>query len=308
MNVPPVDSKLLVVFDALMSERSVTRAARRVGMSQPAVSSALARLRDVLKDELFLRVAGGVRPTPRALELALPVHDVLAQLQSVLRPAEFEVEKTQHTFNLAVSDHCAILLLPTLLERLRERAPGIQVRIRPKSDALVVHQLASGEIDLAIGVIQAALTPQLRHLTLFQETYVCVMRTLHPLADCALDFGRYMAAEHLVVTHAGEPTQLLDRELFKRGHERRIAMTINQSLLAPLVLERSDLLLTSYRQLVTALPAFADFRRAPLPIEVPALEVKLLWHSLFNSHPAHLWLQQQIQDICAERGLTAPAP
>jgi DNA-binding transcriptional LysR family regulator len=307
MNNVAVDPRLLAVFEAVMAERSVSRAARRIGMSQPAVSSAIARLRDLLKDDLFLRVAGGVRPTPRALELAAPVHAILTQLSTVFAPPVFHPRDADRVFTLATSDHCAILLMPALLQLLQAQAPLLRLRMRPKSDALSVSQLESGEVDLVLGVVQTALPPQMRQVTLFREAYLCAMRAGRMPARARLDFDGYMAAEHLVVTHAGEPSQLLDQALLRKGHERRITMTINHALLAPFMLERSDLVLTSYRQLLVSLPAFAGLRLAPLPFRAPPLDVKLLWHNAFSNHPAHQWLRRQIQDV-AETLAPRPGP
>lgn len=298
MNLKAIDIKLLVVFDAIVRERSVTRAAQYVGMSQPAVSSALNRLRHMLDDDLFVRVAGGVRPTPRAQELALPIHDILMQLQSAFDPVEFDPETAARTFRIATSDHCAILILPELQARLRELYPGIQLRVRPKRDHMVVSQLDAGEIDFAIGIMDD-LPSRVRRVMLFHDSYVCVMRPTHPLAGSTISLENFLATEHIAMTHAGEASQLFDGRLGKHRMERNIAMTINQSLLGPMILWRSDLIMTTFSHLVSRVPAFDGLHVVPVPIEMSASEICLAWPNSLGKHPAYVWLQQQIVDICS---------
>ncbi len=299
MNLKAIDIKILVVFDAIMRERSVTRAAQYVGMSQPAVSGALNRLRHMLDDDLFVRVAGGVRPTPRAQELALPIHDILMQLQSAFDPVEFNAETATRTFRIATSDHCAILILPELQARLRALSSGTQLRVSPKRDHLVVSQLDAGEIDFAIGIIDD-LPARVRHITLFHDTYVCVMRPTHPLAGKMLSEESFLGAEHVAMTHVGEASQLFDGHLGKRRMERNIAMTINQSLLGPLILWQSDLIMTTFAHVVSRVPAFAGLHVVPVPIDMGASEICLAWPNSLGKNPAHVWMQQQIIDVCAE--------
>ena len=298
MNLNAIDLKLLIVFDAVMRERSVTRAAQYVGMSQPAVSNALGKLRHVLNDDLFIRVAGGVRPTPRSQELALPIHDVLTQLQSAFDPVEFVPATATRTFHIAASDHCAILILPDLLERLRTLAPGIQLRVRPKRDHLIVTQLDAGEIDFVVGIF-ADLPSRMRHVSLFRDNYVCVMRQGHPLAGRSLTLKDFLGADHVAMTHFGEAAQQFDGLLARRGLERNITMTINQSLLSPMILRRSDLIMTTFARLVSQVSAFDGLHVMPIPLELESIDIRLAWPHTLGKHPAHTWMQEQILDVCS---------
>jgi DNA-binding transcriptional LysR family regulator len=298
MNLNAIDLKLLIVFDAVMRERSVSRAAQYVGMSQPAVSNALGKLRHVLNDDLFVRVAGGVRPTPRSQELALPIHDVLTQLQSAFDPVEFAPATASRTFHIAASDHGAILILPDLLERLRSRAPGIQLRVRPKRDHMTLAQLDSGEIDFVLGIF-GDLPGRMRHVSLFHDDYVCVMRAGHPLAGRPMTLRDFLTADHLAMTHVGETAQLFDGLLARRGLERNITMTINQSLLSPMILRRSDLIMTTLARLVSRVSAFDGLHVMPVPLDLEPAEIRLAWPQTLGKHPAHVWMQEQILDVCS---------
>jgi DNA-binding transcriptional LysR family regulator len=298
MNLSTIDIRLLLVFEALMRERSVSRAAQDVGMSQPAVSRALNTLRQMLKDELFVRSPGGMMPTAQARDLAPPIREVLARLQAIFELASFVPEASTRTFRLAASDHCAALILPALEERLRREAPGIKLRVRPRRHLAVAGELDMGEIDLALGSA-LDLPSRIKKKFLFSESYVCVMRRDHPLAGPRLSYEDYMAAEHLAVSHMGEPLQAVDVHLRKDGVKRRIPITMNQVLLAPEVLQRSDLILTTQLNLVRRLSAFKDMHIAPLPVPVEPLPVHLAWHRDLAKHTAHEWLRRAIIDVCA---------
>jgi DNA-binding transcriptional LysR family regulator len=302
MNLSTIDIRLLLVFEALMRERSVSRAAQDVGMSQPAVSRALNTLRQMLKDELFIRSPSGMMPTAQARDLAVPIREALARLQAIFEPANFIPEASKRTFRLAVSDHCSNLILPALGERVRREAPGIKLRVRPRRHITVISELDMGEIDFALG-IAVDLPARIKQLILFSEPYICVMRRTHPLAARRLRYEDFIAAEHLAVTHMGEATQALDVLLRKESVKRRVAVTINQALLAPEVLLRSDLILTTHYHMVRRLPAFADLHTTPLPIAIEPLPVQLAWHGGLAKHPAHEWLRQTIINICADMAI-----
>lgn len=298
MNLSTIDIRLLLVFEALMRERSVSRAAQDLGMSQPAVSRALNALRQMLKDELFIRSPTGMLPTAQARDLAAPIREALARLQAIFEPAKFVPRASTRIFRLAVSDHCANLFLPALGERVRQEAPGIRLRVRPRRHMTVISELDMGEIDFALG-IAVDVPARIKQRILFSEPYICVMRRTHPLAGRRLRYEDFIAAEHLALTHMGEATQALDVQLRKESVQRQVAMTINQALLAPEILRRSDLILTTHFHMVRRLPAFADLHTTPLPIAIEPLPVHLAWHSELAKHPAHEWLRQIISDIGA---------
>jgi DNA-binding transcriptional LysR family regulator len=252
----------------------------------------------MLKDELFVRSSGGMMPTAQARDLAPAIREVLARMQAIFESASFVPEASTRTFRMAVSDHCAALVLPILEERLRREAPGIKLRIRPRRHLVLAGELDMGEIDLAIG---SALDLPSRFMKqfLFSEPYVCVMRRNHPLAGPRLSYKDYMAAEHLAVSHMGEPVQAVDVHLRKDGAKRHIPITMNQALLAPEVLQRTDLILTTQLNLVRRLSVFKDMHIVPLPVPVEPLPVHLAWHRDLARHAAHDWLRRTVVDVCA---------
>jgi DNA-binding transcriptional LysR family regulator len=251
------------------------------------------------KDELFVRSPGGMLPTAQARDLAPSIREVLARLQAIFEPATFVPATSTRTFRLAVSDHCAALVVPALGERVRQEAPSIKLRIRPRRHVAVVGELDMGEIDCALG-IAIDLPSRISQATLFSEPYVCVMRAGHPLAGGPLRYDDYMAAEHLAVTHTGEPIQALDVQLRTTGAKRKVVMTANQTLLAPEILQRSNLILTTHLHLARRLPAFAGLHLAELPIAIAPLPVRLYWHRDVTRHTAHEWLRRMIANICAD--------
>lgn len=297
MNLARVDLNLLVVFDAVLAERSATRAGQRLGLTQPAISNALARLRRLLGDELFVRGSEGMRPTPRALELAVPVRQALVQLQDALEPAAFIPAEARRTFNLSMTDYTASLILPPLAQRLAATAPGVDLRLRPNTNVNAAALLDGNEIDFAIGGFPDH-PARFRSLTLFEDSYVCAMRRGHPLARAALTLEEFVAAKHLLVTLTAEATGIVDRVLEGRGLRRRVAMTINQFLLAPLIVGHSDLIITLARRTAEGCAAVYGLHLVAVPLELPPARVMLLWHERLSRHPAHEWLRATLVDIC----------
>jgi DNA-binding transcriptional LysR family regulator len=297
-NLRSVDTKLLIVFDAILREGSMTRAARFVGMSQPAISNALRKLRHIFRDELFVRIPGGVRPTLRSQELAPLIREVLALLQAAIDPVAFDPGTSTHTFHIAAGDHSAILILPELLHRLQLHAPGMKLRTRPKRDYLFVSELDSGDVHFVMGLLDS-LPKRIQRASLFRDSYVCLMRPSHPLAGKPLSLDDFLAADHLEMSHPGDISSLLDRELARKGLERTISMTINQSILAPSILNSCDVVMTTFAKLAR-LPAYQGLRMQPVPFEIPPVEAQLAWPGTLEAHPAQRWLKDQIVDICRQ--------
>jgi DNA-binding transcriptional LysR family regulator len=290
-----LDISLFAVFDAVMTERNVTRAARRLNMSQPAVSSALKKLRYLLDDRLFRRVPGGVHPTQRAQELSVPVQYFLAQMRTILEPNEFSPATEFRRFTLAISEHCSSLLLPILSKSLEDLAPNIQLVVVPKRAVDVPLQLESGEIDMAIGLFRDC-PARVRQQTLFTDQYVCVTRKRHPLSGHMGAQG-FTQAHHLRVSPWGSPPQELDLALQYKGIGRHVALTINHLALAPGILKRTDLILTTYRSLVEHSNLFRGLEVHELPIELAPLQIRLVWHAVEEKSPGAAWLRAQITTI-----------
>jgi DNA-binding transcriptional LysR family regulator len=301
MNYERIDLNLLVVFDAVMTELSVTRAAEQLCMTQPAVSNALKRLRRILNDELFIKVPSGVSPTPKAVEIWLPIRDALAQIRQTLQPLSFEPAKSTLTFTFVVTDYIATstvsLILPIMLRRLEQSAPNINLRFFPTTNANASVLLERGEADMALGVFPNPGT-RFRTYTLLTEQYECVMRSDHPLANSKLTLKKFIGAKHLMVSMTGEPIDFVDRLLEEKGLKRRIALRIAQFALAPVCILNSDLIGTLASRVVRNSEQKDKLYVTPLPIEVEPKAIRVMWHERNQQNPAHNWLRSLLIELC----------
>ncbi|RFP16840.1 LysR family transcriptional regulator [Duganella sp. BJB488] len=303
MDLHGIDLNLLVAFDALICERNVTRAGVRIGRTQPAMSAALARLRLLLKDDLFVRSASGLQPTPRALELAAPLGEALASIQRTLAFTQaFEPSRAAVRFTLALSDHPAVVMLPALLARLAHKAPGVTLRIKSfsaREDALAL--LDAGEADAAVGVPGGS-TPRIPTLPLFEERFVCVARKGHPLADKKLTLKRFLDCRHLLVSPEGDGVGHVDVKLAQLRRRRQVAVTLPQMYAAPAVVAGGDLLATLMEGVVRASGMARALAVLPLPPELDLEPVPFVlhWHRRNDAHPAQRWLRDQVALVCRE--------
>ncbi len=293
MDLHGIDLNLLVAFDALMAELSVTRAGARIGRTQPAMSAALSRLRALLGDELFVRGPAGLQPTPRALDLAEPLGRALAEVERTLAFTQsFDPRSSAATFTLGLSEHPAHVVLPRLTERLREAAPAIVLRVRSftaRDDA--VAMLDAGEVDLAVGVSPTTTTARILTQPLFEERFVCVLRRHHSSAGAPLDLPAFLALSHLLVSPENERFGHVDAALAKRGLKRRIALSLPQMYAAPALVARSDLIATLMAGMVDASGRAGDLRVLPPPLDLEPVPFVLAWHRRNDTHPAQRWLR-----------------
>lgn len=294
-----VDLNLLVILDALLSEQHVTRAAERLHLSQPAVSHALGRLRDLLGDPLLVRQGGGLVATARALELAAPLADALVQVQSLLAPNRFDPASARRTFRLAMSDYGAALLLPGLVRALREQAPGIDLAITHASREGMQEGVLSGEIDLAAGVFPD-LPAELRSTPLFEEHYACLVDRDSLPAGGGLDLPTYLARPHVLLEMRGSGTPEIERALTAIRERRHVAISLPHWGIAPQLIQGTDLILTVSSQGLLNI----DSRRllvVPPPFHIPSFGFVLAWHKRRAGDGALQWLITQVQDVLAKR-------
>lgn len=303
-----LDLNLLRVFDEVMAERSLTRAARNLSLTQPAVSNALRRLREALGDELVQRSGQAMVPTARALALWPSVRQALRQLQTAIEPSRFAPAEATRTFVLAMADATAAELMGGLAIRLQEHAPGVSVRVVPLTTRDPRRLLADGAADLALGYFPAVLSDltaraqtgepvNFAHQRLYGGKYVCVMRRDHPLAHGALTLDTYCAARHLLVSFSGRPYGYVDEALASIGRQRRVVMTVNQFFTAGRMVVHSDLLSVLPLHFVPT-TGMADLLQVrDLPLEVPPVHVAALWHERQQDQPAHQWLRQQLLEV-----------
>jgi len=306
-----LDLNLLRVFDQVMAERNLTRAARNLAMTQPAVSNALNRLRDSLGDKLVTRSGYGVEPTPRALALWPAVSDALRQLEASLTPGEFIASQATTTFVLAMADATAAELMPGLVEIVEKDAPGVSMRVLPLTTRDPRTLLDEGQMDLAVGyfpAVLADLTAQAQagalaafdHQRLYDGQYVCVMRSDHPLASGPFTLKRFCAAHHLLVSFSGRPFGFIDEALASLGQKRRIVLTVNQFFTAGRVVATSNLLTVLPRHFVNVTGMAHELVWRELPFEVPPVHVDSLWHRRQGQRSDHAWLRLAVAAAAAK--------
>jgi DNA-binding transcriptional LysR family regulator len=303
MSFLTLDLNLLRVFDAVMTEQNLTRAANRLAMTQPAVSNAVKRLRDALGDELLIRTAHGVKPTARAESLWPAVRRALADLEEAVAPRTFELAKANATFRMAMADATAGLLLPPLVRLIENEAPGIDIRMVPLTTREPRPLLLRGDIDLAIGFfpgvvaqLQGSTETPVRHERLYAGEYVCVMRKEHPLADKELTVDLYCEANHLLVSFSGRARGLVDDALVSLNRERRILLTVNQFFTAGKVVAASDLVMVIPRHLIDATGMSNQLIQKDLPFKLPDVHIDMLWHERDSRSPGHRWLREQLRN------------
>ena len=307
-NFKTLDLNLLRVFDEVMSERSLTRAAHKLSITQPAVSNALRRLREAIGDDLIKRKGQEMAPTPRGLALWPAVREALRQLQEVMTPSHFVPGEANTTFVLAMADATAAELMPRLVEVMDRDAPGVSIRVVPLVTRDPRRLLDEEAADMAIGYFPAAfadLTAReqageavaFTHQRLYSGEYVCVMRRDHPLARGPLTLNRYCSARHLLVSFSGRPFGFIDEALGLLGRDRRIVLTVNQFFTAGKVVTSSNLLTVLPRHFVNV-TGFADqLVLRDLPFQVPTVHVDALWHHRMQRVSAHEWLRASISNL-----------
>jgi DNA-binding transcriptional LysR family regulator len=306
-----LDLNLLKVFDVVMAERSLTRAAHLLSITQPAVSNSLRRLREALADELLVRNGRTLEPTARAQELWPTVRDMLQRLEDVLAPSVFEPASANTMFVLTMADATAAELMPPLVELITAQAPGVSLRVVPLTTRDPRRLLDDGHADLAIGNFPAAMSDLaaraqageaslFHHHRLFQGEYVCVMRRGHPLAKGPFTLRRYCDARHMLVSFSGRAHGFIDEALSAMGRSRRVVLTVNQFFTAGKIVAHSDLLTVLPRHFVNV-TGFADqLVLRELPFVPPAIQVDALWHRRQNSSSAHTWLRTQVISLAAQ--------
>jgi DNA-binding transcriptional LysR family regulator len=295
MNWGAFDLNLLIVFDAVMQERSVTRAGQRIGLSQPAMSHALGRLRHMLKDELFIRAPEGMVPTPRAEALAQPLRSALSEMQLALEPAAFDPAAADRRFVLAVNNYAAVVLAPPLVTAASAAAPLVRLDLRPSGTLDILARLDRGDLDLAVGSIE---NPGERFSVapLLEDPFVMVMRRGHPAARRKLSAKAFADLPHLEISSSGEDTGFIDTWLAERGLARRIALRTPYLSAAP-ILVQSDMVATLSQRIAQEFVRSHPLEVREPPYESPRVRTAMLWHRRLDRHPAHRWLRSVILSV-----------
>ena len=296
MNVRDLDLNLLRVFDAVLRGRSVTAAAAQLGLTQPAVSNALTRLRAAFGDALFLRAARGMEPTPFARELAEPVRQALALLEAALAHGPgFDPASSGRSFRFYMSDLGEIEFLPPLLERVRRIAPRVRLEAVAVEPEHLGDALAAGSLDLAVGFLPA-LGPPLRRRALFRDPYLCLMRADHPIAT--LTKRRFLEASHVLVSYRGGH-RVVQEALERAGAGPRIVLRVPHFTVVPMVLERTDLILTLPARVARVFESRGRLKALAPPVPIAPADVAVHWHERFDADAGNRWLREQLADLFA---------
>lgn len=284
-----LDLNLLKALDALLDERSVTRAAERLALTQPAVSGMLNRLRESFDDPLFVRAQRGIVPTVRAEQLAAPVKQLLADVEALLQPQGFDPLNANLTLRLASTDYALRAVVVPFLRALRERAPNIRVAVQPVDDQQLASQMDKGDIDVAL--VTPDTTPAGLHAApLFDEQYVCVMRIDHPDAlNGTISLDRFCAVDHVLVSPSGGGFRgVTDVALERIGRTRRVISSVTSFLILPELLMQSDLIAVVPRRLVLHQDGL---RLMKPPVEIPGFSKTLVWHERTHRDAGHEWIR-----------------
>ena len=300
MILSKVDLNLFIVFDAIYTEANLTRAGQIVGITQPAVSNALARLRETFNDPLFVRTAQGMVPTPMAQNIIGPVRNALALLRvSVQESRTFSPMQATKAFRISMTDLTEAVILPPLFQRLSRQAPNVTVESFLSKRREMSRELAAGRLDFAVDA-PLNTDPQMRHVKLMEDQYVCAMRPGHPLAKGLpkgkLGLEQYLALPHIHISSRRSGLGHVDLTLGKLGLQRKIALRSQHYLMATKVLQHTDMVMTVPER-------FARHNQLAcikLPIQgVPAVATHLYWHESTDQDPANRWMREIIVELCA---------
>jgi DNA-binding transcriptional LysR family regulator len=294
-----IDLNLLVALDALLHEDSVTAAGRSIGLSQPATSHALSRLRELVGDELLVREGRALRKTALAQQLAPTIRRLVAEIESTLLGRRgFDPKTSSRRFRLAANDYCGAVLLPGLLAKVRQGAPNVVLDVLPQQGALPVGELERGELDMVLCTYERIEAPLVGRV-LYREDFMCALRKDHPRAR-SLSLRRYLELDHLLVANPGYGPGVVDCVLGERGLRRSVAMRVPHFLVAPTVVARTDLVLTLPRRLLAMMARSSGLRVIKPPLEIPNFAVQLAWHQRANDDPGSLWLRERVTACAAE--------
>ncbi|AOK55325.1 LysR family transcriptional regulator [Burkholderia stagnalis] len=308
MNLRSIDLNLLVILDALLTEKQVTRAGLKIGLTQPAVSNALSRLRYVFKDEILARTTLGMELTPRAQALVLPVRQIMQQIESLFESDyQFNPYTSERHFTVRMSDLTELLMLPALLRIMRLTAPHIGMDVVHLSAAKTADALEAGRLDLAISA-GIAHSGTLSSQTVFQDRLVCVLSRNHPEAERPLTLERFLALDFLNVSINPVDHSLIDNQLANMNFTRRIALNVPHWLVVPNMLDALPYaVIMSERHALSLDDARLVIRELPLPME--PVTWSLYWHRRYDASNAHAWLRNCIVEVAEslEQDVTAAA-
>jgi DNA-binding transcriptional LysR family regulator len=302
-----IDLNQLVLFQHLMVERRVSRVAEKMGLTQPAVSNTLAKLRRQFGDDLFVRSPAGMLPTPFAEQLAEPIGDALSMIHSGLNQhRRFDPRSVQRSLTIAMTDIGEIVFLPELIERLGSDAPGVSLSTVRITATSLREDMEAGKVDLAIGPLPQ-LTAGFFQRRLFRQRYVCLFRAGHALDRKRVSLADFKAAEHLIIVSAGTGHGKVDELIRRAGVERRVRLTVPHFVSVGHLLQRTDLVATVTERLAHSLAEPFGLSYRPHPVDLPEAAINVFWHAKVHRSPAHQWLRGIVFELFGEDKPAAPS-
>jgi len=308
VHLSQVDLNLFVVLEAIYREGNITRAGLQLNLTQPAISHALKRLRDLLQDPLFVRQGPHMVPTPFTRNMIEQVRQALQILEvNLSQSRNFVPEHTRRNFHLSLWEYAEALILPPLLRRLTHAAPGMSITSSRVKRRDLETELASGSVDLAID-IPMTMSDRIRHKWLLNEPFVVIARHGHPAITDKLDLDTYLAQRHIQVSSRRHGPSLIDIELSRRGLRRQVFLRSQHNHTACMVVSETDMLLTLPEHHAQLLNTGLMKRVYPFPLPVPRLEAHLYWHESVENDPANRWLREEIEKVLAAEPRAPGAP
>lgn len=300
MELKHVDLNLLLVFHYLLAERRVSKVAETLGMTQPGVSNALKRLRTLLGDELFVRTAKGMEPTPYAAQLGAPIGSALSTVFNALNhQARFDPLTTERKFKIGMTDIGEVDLLPLLMAALRQKAQHVSVSTVRNTAINLQDEMEAGHVDMAIGLL-----PQLRsgyfQRKLFRQRYVCMFRAGHELDKPDMTIDEFKEAEHVLVVSSGTGHAIVDQAVERLGITRKAGLTVPHFVAVGHILSASDMIATVPERYALACLKPFNLRYVTHPLDLPEVNINIFWHTRFNKDPANQWLRRLIFDLFAD--------
>lgn len=300
MKLRDFDLNLLLAFDALMKETSVSKAAECMFITQSAMRHALNRLRDLLDDPILVRTSEGMKPTPRAKSMKLQVREVLREIQHIVgEPKHFHPSTSKHQFIIEVADYVEYMLLPPLKGKIYHDAPGVDILIEKPKPSFPEKTMEEGKTDLLLGFNRDIDAPSrfIKEM-LFEDKRVCLLRKDHPLVKKKkLTLEQFLKLDHLRISPTGNKSGIIDQVLLSQGKERRVSLVVPHFLYAPHILSTTDMVLSPPLRIAKQLISFSPLKIVSLPLDVPSYQVSMAWSPIREKDPAHIWLRTQIRAI-----------
>lgn len=305
MNLHRLDLNLLVVMDALLADPSVTNAARRLKVTQPAISMSLKKLRDFFKDELFIRTPTGLRATPYAEQLREPVRRAIDVIDvEIVKRRNFDPLTTQQVFHISTSDAGELSCLPLVLAKLRERAPNASILNRSIPPGRLASVMENGDIDVAIGYFPDLDIPTFFHQKLFDHKVVCLVRQGHPFIRDKITVQQFLQAEHAIVTDVGREQDAFEKITREMGLKRRIKVRLAHLLSVPILVAGSDLIAVVPLSVGAPYAHLGELQLLPPPMPIPPIEIKQYWHRRVNREPSVVWFRKLLGELFRGRDPT----